>query len=243
MLKLSFFRSFHCSQRSVQQKLSHLSIFDTFGVLIPASTHGMINCFKKYGVLLTEADVKCDVLSSEHAHITKLVRKHLQIKDTTVENQFISLIVNDFPKSQLECFQHNVELTRIIDLEAIQRYQQDSKKAIVVTSMFPDSIFNFLKTRFQQQGFYPNAFLNCSCAKIDYSALVRESMRLFPAKTTYFFVDTVADAGDIRQKIPNINVVGVVGESAEMQRDLASRFIDEADATDVIYSFAWQIED
>ncbi len=198
----------------------------------------MINNFRSYGVPLTELDVSKHIASSKKDHITNLVREYFQNQDANTHDQFILSLLDNFPKFQLKWFQENPDSTKIIDLQQMLEFQQDPQHALVFTSMFPDPIMNFLTHQFQRQGMFPNAILNASteCTRSD---LVKKAMAKFPAQKTSFLVDTISDACEIGTKFPKVDVIGVIGYSAESRHNLASRFVKEANVKEVIHSFRY----
>ncbi len=219
-----------------QKQWKKLSILDTYGVVIPSSWKPMTDCFKSYGIPIIEEDAAKCIASSKKDHITNIIREKLKLQDEPTQFKFISLILRDFPSFQLEWFKKNPTSIKIIDLDKLQEYQKDKQNALVFTSMFPNSIMNFLSTEFYKQGICPNAIYNSSSVFTTRSSLVQHALNVFPAEKNYFLVDTIADADEIGKNFPQVDVIGVMGHSAEPHYNLASRFIKEANVKEVIYS-------
>jgi hypothetical protein len=225
-------------------KAQNLWILDTYGVLIPSNWKPMQQAFLRFGVLLTDNDIRKFVASSKHNHIQNLVREFLKVKDLKVENWFIERILEQFQNYQLKFFKENPsETTKIIDLQHLLDFQSIDGNKLVLTSMFPKQIVDYLSNEFKNQGFYPNAILTTSFENPTRSHLVEEALTTFPSEKTCFFVDTISDAKEISENFKDsVDVIGVIGHSAELPYMLSSRFIQEANANEVIASLVWRVD-
>jgi hypothetical protein len=227
--------------RPASTAFKNLWILDMYGVLIPSSWQAMINTFQKHGISVRDDQIRSCVASSKHDHISNIVRNCLPSDSTKVREERVTGILKDFPEYQLDWFQKNPTSSFVIDLPQLKSFLVQEGNALVVTSMFPQKIMDYLACKVYEQGLFPNLLLNSSASMPTRTSLVKMAMNIYPAEHTTFFVDTICDAKEISSNVPEIDVVGVVGYSAEQPFQLAGRFVKEAETTDVIYSMSYAV--
>jgi len=192
-------------------------IVDLAGVLIPAESmlQGMRQLFQLHtNKEPTLEQIKQATAHSKPKHIANIM--HL----LNVPNSSLPRLLSHYDKVQLNYFQQHPPTLLPGTLDAVSHFQS----RIVVTSMFPPSIFEFIMENLRRQGLLADASFCCTSELLTRERMIESGKILFPAKRNVFFADTCQDF-ESTKNCPNLLRVGVTNHSSEPMSGLEARLI------------------
>lgn len=197
-------------------------ILDTSGVIISSEGvfKGMQTTFAKKNILITKEQIQRCTRSSKPEHISAIIKDKFPFHSSILswhQDELLKDLIKDYPKTQLEVYEQDPTLSQLLD--GVHELLKD--KRFIITSMFPIEIFNFLLSRFKEQGLDIKQSYCYSKNEFQTRAKMIDScMQSLPKDVNHVFFGDTQDDMRACANFKQLIVVGVTDHSAESKNSL-----------------------